>query len=871
MARETLLYDHRFWDRVLGPEYKKLDLNHRLHLIFSLVLYLNVVLLQLLEFIFDSSITAVRRKSGRFMGYFASGKDPLRRFPPAVIFRKWHENFPDATPYLHDMIQDCAAEIILEESDEIINDRQLKIKSSTLTHTSIQEMLSPGALIHIFKEHAPFTWKLLWTFAASPNRYRKRMAAALDPDENEIEGEDADVDLEDDPNIDDTVEVNRDLLPKSMKGFSRNPVFAVLVSMSMLAFVRNRATNSLPLLCGLFFKIEGTSARSMRMLSNVGMCVSSRTVERVKESVSRDAIEHAKALAHSGNLFVVVFDNINLYLRKFQQRITNRNSMIHATNCAVIGVDAKDIEIKSAVSLNEKLNLRGGRAKATMEDVMPTLEDDKKLREGEEAIIVEMILQYTPGAEKWKNRAEMLKRARKDIPLERPIPTTKTDTRPLGVFDVNEGSKKGVIDLLTLISERVGMTAAEWSSKVRVFIGDWLSSSNFRAARRERKNDITSMKRLEYGEELSQLFHFALQATVMLMKTHLGDSIDDPILLAAHKGLLQRIWDVKNANYAAAKSLIRHSLIARLLHIVMVLKGLQQWSDLKNWEPNDYDELKNLASKIYDSFCTTAAAQKALAANDAWSAQDIFFIRDALLFCYFEQSVAWADPERVLRVMRYWCLSFRGAGQHNYARECAEILLKFKYEVAPALRGLLERSWFVNRFGRDGHWIAADLYLEHLNLLVKRIFIAQGNGVTIDYIMHKGSACVEVFRNASHLVAEFFGNPDRNRRSKEIAFQEDMRVLVEDMDALHLHRGFREHSVSKPVEDIMVLGAQNWSDKFEEFKASTTYDPALEHPVFPLSDSESDSGSTRSSNSEEADEESSGEADEESSGDQTCC
>lgn len=115
--------------------------------------------------------------------------------------------------------------------------------------------------------------------------------------------------------------------------------------------------------------------------------------------------------------------------------------------------------------------------------------------------------------------------------------------------------------------------------------------------------------------------------------------------------------------------------------------------------------------------------------------------------------------------------------------------------------------------------------------------------------MHKGSACVEVFRNASHLVAEFFGNPDRNRRSKEIAFQEDMRVLVEDMDALHLHRGFREHSVSKPVEDIMV-------------------DPALEHPVFPLSDSESDSGSTRSSNSEEADEESSGEADEESSGDQ---
>ena len=97
------------------------------------------------------------------------------------------------------------------------------------------------------------------------------------------------------------------------------------------------------------------------------------------------------------------------------------------------------------------------------------------------------------------------------------------------------------------------------------------------------------------------------------------------------------------------------------------LNGMQLWTDLENWEPKDYDELKTLAQKIYDGFATTAAAEIALAAKDGWAVQDIFFIRDALLFCYFEQSVAWADPERVLRVMRYWCLEFRGAGQKNYA------------------------------------------------------------------------------------------------------------------------------------------------------------------------------------------------------------
>ena len=123
----------------------------------------------------------------------------------------------------------------------------------------------------------------------------------------------------------------------------------------------------------------------------------------------------------------------------------------------------------------------------------------------------------------------------------------------------------------------------------------------------------------------------------------------------------------------------------------------------------------------------------------------------------------------------------------------------------------------------------------------QRIFIAQGNGVTIDYIMNKGSACVEVFRSAAHLVAGFFGDPDRNRRSKEISFLQDMRVLVEDMESRQLHRGFREHQVPKPIRDPMVLGAESWSNGlFDEFKASTTYDPALGHPVFKSEDFDSD-------------------------------
>lgn len=105
--------------------------------------------------------------------------------------------------------------------------------------------------------------------------------------------------------------------------------------------------------------------------------------------------------------------------------------------------------------------------------------------------------------------------------------------------------------------------------------------------------------------------------------------------------------------------------------------------------------------------------------EDDWNAHDIYFLRDALFFCEFEQAVAYADAGRVIRVLRYWCFAFRGAGQHNYARECAEVILKWKYEIDEELRKVLERTWFFNRWGKDGRWIAADLYLEQLNFWVK--------------------------------------------------------------------------------------------------------------------------------------------------------
>lgn len=57
------------------------------------------------------------------------------------------------------------------------------------------------------------------------------------------------------------------------------------------------------LMMGLFLKINGTSSRVMAVLSNASICVSSRTVERLKKRISDDAIDYAVELAASGHLF----------------------------------------------------------------------------------------------------------------------------------------------------------------------------------------------------------------------------------------------------------------------------------------------------------------------------------------------------------------------------------------------------------------------------------------------------------------------------------------------------------------------------------------------------------------------------------------
>ncbi|KAJ7199822.1 hypothetical protein GGX14DRAFT_661229, partial [Mycena pura] len=471
----------------------------------------------------------------------------------------------------------------------------------------------------------------------------------------------------------------------------------------MLAFIRNRSTNLLPLLLGLFFVINGSSTRTINLLNNIGLSVSVRTVERLKLQISQTAVDLAIELLTSGRLYVIIYDNINIYLRKWEQRLINRNQMLNITNSAVIAIDEEGLDTEQAVNLDAWKALRGARKDASFaSDIRPSKDDQAFIRRAFCWQIADILVSHTPGHLKWKDRPAMLDAVANSMPEDRPLQAKKTDARPFGVFDVNEGTKKGQAELDEQMRLRARQSEESWISRLRFRMGDWLTSNLIRLLKRDRADEPDSLDRMDFLKEQSALWHFALQATHMIMKAHYGEEGElDPTSLAWHKSQLHRVWDPSKPNYAAAKSLIRHSLIARLLHI-----------------PN-LDQINSLVDDIVRDFATPDAARRAKAVKDDWMAHTIYFIRDALLFLEFEAGVRYADPGRVLRIMKYWAMMFRGAGQHNYARECVEFLIFFKYETPPMMQKVMERAWFYNRWGVRGRSIPADLYLEQLNYWVK--------------------------------------------------------------------------------------------------------------------------------------------------------
>jgi hypothetical protein len=169
----------------------------------------------------------VRKRTARFIGYTPTAATLDKQFAPRAVLQAWYDEFPKAREHLNDIIKPWAYQIVLDESDQLIKASSLHVKIKSLTLKEIQDLLQPGTIIATYQELAPFTWQLLHTISASPNKYRKRKGKSNErategqPGQDELED-----DWDDDPNFaDDEPEKLWSESPPTPEGFQRNPDF----------------------------------------------------------------------------------------------------------------------------------------------------------------------------------------------------------------------------------------------------------------------------------------------------------------------------------------------------------------------------------------------------------------------------------------------------------------------------------------------------------------------------------------------------------------------------------------------------------------------------------------------------------------------
>jgi len=208
----------------------------------------------------------------------------------------------------------------------------------------------------------------------------------------------------------------------------------------------------------------------------------------------------------------------------------------------------------------------------TLDKLVPTLEEQQQLRSAFRHAIHSLLLDNLEGLAVGEARTTSI---RKKVMAEKPTIRQldgvgeKTDFYPLPALDEEEASVKGTIRVVqALIRDTLRLSAEVASSKLRFFVGDWLTIRNLRLMKYMRITEPEPWGRMDWVQEAAMPFHFQLNAMHMLIRTHLGESDNDPSCLDRHRTRLQRYkLDKKKPEYNQACELIEHSLVARLLDI----------------------------------------------------------------------------------------------------------------------------------------------------------------------------------------------------------------------------------------------------------------------------------------------------------------
>ena len=177
-----------------------------------------------------------------------------------------------------------------------------------------------------------------------------------------------------------------------------------------------------------------------------------------------------------------------------------------------------------------------------------------------------------------------------------------------------------------------------------------------------------------------------------------------------------------------------------------------------------------------------------------------------LLYNELVDAVREGDGVRVLRWWRFMLLIFKATGRKNYCTEAFILLAQYQYLLSEREQQQLLYSRFINTHGEPGKNISCDLFMEHLNRLLKGAIQALGANKTPKAITRLGK-CIAPLGEILDNFDTLHKVPSQTTDHKIPTADKDMTRIVNELHGAEVFRNLRgrEHSSFSTFQNNPVL------------------------------------------------------------------
>lgn len=424
----------------------------------------------------------------------------------------------------------------------------------------------------------------------------------------------------------------------------------------------------------------------------------------------------ARVVAATG-LYVAAYDNVNMVDKVAEQtvarkgeRVSQNPLLISAPNLT-LSIDAQvngtcatifelhntTLDALDAATFTESFNNAGD---LTLKDISYTPDERQQFNDLLHHTILRIAVTYG---------GRHMERFRKDVEECQPktdlkIALHKTPIHPLPSMEIDESSITGNAEVIDKICKELDLPVRSPSflERVRLFAGDQLSIARIRSIVKYRAGQEGGYDGYGWIIPIPGLFHLKMAATHGVLEVFWGKpncGARNPGSLWYHNTLLDRkpITLSSLPPFRTTRDLIFHSLYARVLHCLALVRGGSTLEDLATI--STFDDLKAAAHEVLSQFANgkTAADLRQQRnkestnpkAGDMVFESAILFMRDALILRELTDAIKTGDSGRVILCLKTLALSFRGNGRTKYAHETLHLLHNFAHVWPEDLRFVL--------------------------------------------------------------------------------------------------------------------------------------------------------------------------------------